>query len=230
VTRLRVLRSVSRLRIPDLRQSAGRDALERHCWSPIRLGLSISCPPIRRGCCNPKFLKISHLYKYNSAILRRWSWVRAPPSPRFLFDFESPQSRYGSHLAGGGAQFDEQFHTVGCCYLLLFFRVTLADLTFLTPDWCTLACFATFLARSETSRRLEKGGFLASFVAAVWRATLRRSFDYAVALLNNCPPCAASRAGVRTWHGRAIGQLAQGQFPDRPRDVPERDRSTRRLT
>jgi hypothetical protein len=55
------------------------------------------------------------------------------PTQNLLFDLESPLSRYGSHSAGGGAQSNEQFHTVVCCHLLLFFRVTLADLTFLAP-------------------------------------------------------------------------------------------------
>jgi hypothetical protein len=68
-------------------------------------------------------------------------WVRAPPNPNLLFGFESPLSRYGSHSAGGVTQSDQQFHTVDCCYLLLFFRATLADLTFLTPDWDAFKCY-----------------------------------------------------------------------------------------
>ena len=35
----------------------------------------------------------------------------------------------------------DQVHTVVCCSLLLFFWVTLADLTFLTPVWDTSKCF-----------------------------------------------------------------------------------------
>jgi hypothetical protein len=35
------------------------------------------------------------------------------------------------------AQSDQQFHTIDRCYLLLFFRIALADLTFLTALWRT---------------------------------------------------------------------------------------------
>jgi hypothetical protein len=77
-----------------------------------------------------KCLKARWLQTNTIAILRRWLWIRAPPNPDPLFGFESQLSRYGSHSAGGGAQSDQQFYTVDCCYLLLFFQVTLADLTF----------------------------------------------------------------------------------------------------
>jgi hypothetical protein len=96
---------------------------------------------------NPKCLKAS-LQINNSALLRRWLWVRGPPNPKLLFGFESPLSRYWSHSADGGAQSDEPFLPVVWWCLLLFFWVTLVDLTFLTPVWCTSPYFMTLLASS----------------------------------------------------------------------------------
>jgi len=52
-----------------------------------------------------KSLLIRMLQTYNSAILRRWLWVRAPPNPNISFDFKSPQSLSASYSAGGGPQF-----------------------------------------------------------------------------------------------------------------------------
>ena len=100
---------------------------------------------------DPKCLKIKHLSNHNIALLRRWFWVRVPANPNIWFDFESPLSRYGSHSTGGGAQSDQQFHAVGCCYLLLFFWVTLADLTVLTPDWDTFKCFRYLFGRFQNT-------------------------------------------------------------------------------
>jgi hypothetical protein len=90
------------------------------------------------------------------ALLRRWLWVRAPPNPKISFDFENPQSRSGSHSAGGGAQFFDHVHTIVCCSLLLFFWVTLADLTLLTDVWCTSRYFMTLLAQFKELSSSER--------------------------------------------------------------------------
>ena len=80
-------------------------------------------------------------------------WVRAPPNPNILFDFESRRSRYRSHSTGDGGQSNQQFHTVGCCYLLLFLRVILADLTFMTRDLGTSKCFKYLFGRFQKYRQ-----------------------------------------------------------------------------
>src|SRR5580700_1248674 len=90
--------------------------------------------------------------------VRGWLWVRAPPNPEILFEAESPRRRYRSHSAGGSVQSNEQFHTVVCCYLLLFFWVTLADLTPLTAVWCTSPHFMTLLASSAKSPYAPQAG------------------------------------------------------------------------
>jgi hypothetical protein len=80
-------------------------------------------------------------------------WVRAPPNPSILFELKNPRSRSGSHSAGDGAQFLDHVHTIVCCSLLLFFWVTLADLTLLTDVWCTSQYFMTLSASSRSCHR-----------------------------------------------------------------------------
>jgi hypothetical protein len=77
-------------------------------------------------------------------------WVRAPPNPNISLAIETPQSLSGSYSAGGRAQSIDQVHTAVHCNLLLFFWVTLADLTFLTAICCTSRCFITLLAGSKS--------------------------------------------------------------------------------
>jgi hypothetical protein len=56
----------------------------------------------------------------------------SPTQPKVSLAIETPQSLSGSYSAGGTAQSIDQVHTAVHCNLLLFFWVTLADLTFLT--------------------------------------------------------------------------------------------------
>jgi hypothetical protein len=55
---------------PVIRQVGRSDNVESNKWSNKKRG-------------NPKCLQISNLSNDNSALLRRWLWVRAPPNPYF---------------------------------------------------------------------------------------------------------------------------------------------------
>ena len=74
----------------------------------------------------------------------------SPTQPKNFVRLRKPAEPLWSHSAGGGAHSIDQVHTAVHCSLLLFFWVTLADLTFLTAIWCTSRYFMTLLAGSES--------------------------------------------------------------------------------
>ena len=147
--------------------------LENTCFTPGEL-IGEGAPPV-----------FGRLARSDAVGKRRWLWVRAPPNPLPIRLRKSAKIAHGSNLAGGEAQFDEQFYIVGCCYLLLFFRVTLGELTFLIPDWGTFkVLYVPIWPFPDTDHpsRLEKPayaptGHTASSVPRLWRPLQTKSRD-----------------------------------------------------